>query len=83
MKLITVRKVNKVEWLRIDDDGFWHFDISLPPASVKRGMGRAPVIIIGRRHFKLKSARPIVSAKTPPQRRYHILCELLHTDPIP
>jgi len=80
-RVLTVRGVHNVVYKGVRDDGLWRYNVSLRPASVKRQMGRDPIVVIGRYHFKLKRVRPLDRPPDGERRRYRIVCELVHTDP--
>ena len=79
-KVLKVRGVHKLEWVRVPEDDLWHYDIYLRPATVVHKMGRGPIAIIGRHTISIKSYRLLDEPSDGPRKRYRMVGQLIHTD---
>ena len=79
-KLLKVKKVHQPEWVDVhEESGLYRFNILLRAENVRRHMGRDPIVVIGKRYFKLKRVRPLKRASAGPRRWFRIGCELIAT----
>jgi len=77
-KILIVRGVHQLRWMGVGDDDLWRFNILLRPASVKRQMGRDPIVKVGPFMLKLKRVRRLGGPSVGPRYRYRIVCEFIH-----